>query len=78
MDDPNNDHLVQSNDPEHPANLIPRLCKQFYTLGKMVVGVCGLSQTDSSKDGSLELEEAPASARMTMSLLHHLEFRKSL
>jgi hypothetical protein len=30
----NNDHLVQSEDPEHPANLIPRLCKQFYTLGR--------------------------------------------
>lgn len=30
----NNEHLVQSEDPEHPANLIPRLCRQFYTLGK--------------------------------------------
>ena len=29
----NNDHLVKSEDPEHPANLIPRLCRQFYTLG---------------------------------------------
>ncbi|KAI1617346.1 methylthioribulose-1-phosphate dehydratase [Exophiala viscosa] len=33
MADQNNDHLVQSDDPDHPANLIPRLCKQFYTLG---------------------------------------------
>ena len=29
----NNDHLVKSDDPDHPANLIPRLCRQFYTLG---------------------------------------------
>jgi methylthioribulose-1-phosphate dehydratase len=29
----NNDHLVQSNDPEHPANLIPALCAKFWTLG---------------------------------------------
>ncbi|RVX73246.1 Methylthioribulose-1-phosphate dehydratase [Exophiala mesophila] len=29
----NNDQLVQSQDPDHPANLIPRLCRQFYTLG---------------------------------------------
>jgi hypothetical protein len=29
----NNDHLVQSNDPDHPANLIPQLCAAFYTLG---------------------------------------------
>ena len=29
----NNDHLVQSSDPEHPANLIPELCRKFYNLG---------------------------------------------
>lgn len=29
----NNDHLVQSEDPEHPANLIPSLCAKFYNLG---------------------------------------------
>jgi len=33
-----NEHLVQSEDPDHPANLIPRLCRQFYTLGKTLVG----------------------------------------
>lgn len=27
------DDLVTSNDPQHPANLIPHLCKQFYSLG---------------------------------------------
>ncbi|RMZ82067.1 hypothetical protein DV737_g2207, partial [Chaetothyriales sp. CBS 132003] len=31
--DANHDHLVKSDDPDHPANLIPRLCRQFYTLG---------------------------------------------
>lgn len=32
-DTTNNDHLVQSSDPEHPANLIPELCRKFYHLG---------------------------------------------
>ena len=31
--DGTNDHLVQSSDPEHPANLIPSLCAKFWTLG---------------------------------------------
>lgn len=29
----NNDHLVESENPEHPANLIPSLCAKFWTLG---------------------------------------------
>lgn len=29
----NNDHLVQSADPDHPANLIPDLCRRFYNWG---------------------------------------------
>ncbi|KAK5938769.1 Methylthioribulose-1-phosphate dehydratase [Knufia obscura] len=29
----NNDHLVQSQDPDHPANLIPDLCKRFFHNG---------------------------------------------
>jgi methylthioribulose-1-phosphate dehydratase len=33
LSQPDNNHLVTSSDSEHPANLIPRLCKQFYTLG---------------------------------------------
>lgn len=28
-----NDHLVQSDNPDHPANLIPSLCAKFWTLG---------------------------------------------
>ncbi|RKU42662.1 Methylthioribulose-1-phosphate dehydratase [Coniochaeta pulveracea] len=28
-----NDHLVQSDDPNHPANLIPSLCAKFWHLG---------------------------------------------
>lgn len=31
--DTNKDHLVQSSDPEHPANLIPELCRKFYNWG---------------------------------------------
>ena len=33
MTDTNNDHLVQSSDPKHPANLIPDLCRRFYNWG---------------------------------------------
>ncbi|KAK3395919.1 Methylthioribulose-1-phosphate dehydratase [Sordaria brevicollis] len=29
----NNDHLVTSSDPNHPANLIPSLCAKFWHLG---------------------------------------------
>ncbi|KHJ30536.1 putative methylthioribulose-1-phosphate dehydratase [Erysiphe necator] len=29
----NNDHLVRSSDDQHPANLIPELCRKFWTLG---------------------------------------------
>ncbi|RXK41239.1 methylthioribulose-1-phosphate dehydratase [Tremella mesenterica] len=27
------EHLVLSDDPEHPANMIPELCREFYKLG---------------------------------------------
>jgi methylthioribulose-1-phosphate dehydratase len=27
------DELITSSDPEHPANQIPELCRNFYTLG---------------------------------------------
>ena len=29
----NNDHLIKSSNPHHPANLIPQLCRKFWTLG---------------------------------------------
>lgn len=29
----NNDHLIHSTDSQHPANLIPELCRKFWTLG---------------------------------------------
>jgi hypothetical protein len=28
-----NDHLIRSTDSQHPANLIPELCRKFWTLG---------------------------------------------
>jgi hypothetical protein len=31
--DQTSDTLVTSSDPEHPANLIPDLCRNFYRLG---------------------------------------------
>jgi hypothetical protein len=33
MDCEKNDDLVESSDPDHPANLIPELCRKFYQLG---------------------------------------------
>ncbi|KAF7297616.1 Methylthioribulose-1-phosphate dehydratase [Mycena kentingensis (nom. inval.)] len=33
MSSTDNDHLVLSADPLHPANLIPELCRNFYQLG---------------------------------------------
>lgn len=36
------DELVTSHNPEHPANLIPELCKLFWTLGWVTgTGYCG-------------------------------------
>ncbi|KAI0999471.1 Methylthioribulose-1-phosphate dehydratase [Podosphaera aphanis] len=32
-DTENNDHLVFSSDTQHPANMIPELCRKFWTLG---------------------------------------------
>ena len=31
--DGDNDHLITSTDPNHPANLICTLCRNFYNLG---------------------------------------------
>lgn len=28
-----NDNLIKSSDSQHPANLIPELCRKFWTLG---------------------------------------------
>jgi hypothetical protein len=33
MAEANNDHLIRSADSQHPANLIPELCRKFWTLG---------------------------------------------
>ena len=33
VDTNNNDHLIHSSDPDHPANLIPTLCRNFYQQG---------------------------------------------
>lgn len=70
-----NDHLVRSDDPDHPANLIPELCKKFYQLGwvtgKMLMA--GLAVSNKIK----ALEEEPPSNRTDISTLHHLVYRKS-
>ncbi|KAL1883826.1 hypothetical protein VTK73DRAFT_7614 [Phialemonium thermophilum] len=44
-----NDHLVLSDDPDHPANLIPSLCAKFWTLG----WVTGTGGGCSIRDGDL-------------------------
>lgn len=43
-----NDHLVQSDDPDHPANQIPALCAKFWTLGWVTGtgGGCSIRQDD--------------------------------
>lgn len=46
---PDNEHLVVSDDPEHPANLIPTLCAKFWTLG----WVTGTGGGASIRDGDL-------------------------
>lgn len=44
----NNDHLVISDNPEHPANLIPSLCAKFWTLGWVTGtgGGCSIREND--------------------------------
>lgn len=43
----NNEQLVLSNDPKHPANLVPSLCAKFWTLG----WVTGTGGGASIRDG---------------------------
>ncbi|CED82867.1 Class II aldolase/adducin N-terminal domain protein [Phaffia rhodozyma] len=43
------DDLVRSDDPNHPANLIPSLCAQFYTLGWVTGTGGGISIRDGDK-----------------------------
>ncbi|CAK7228611.1 Methylthioribulose-1-phosphate dehydratase [Sporothrix eucalyptigena] len=45
----NNDQLVLSDDPKHPANLVPSLCAKFWTLG----WVTGTGGGASIRDGDL-------------------------
>lgn len=44
----NNDHLVVSENPNHPANLIPSLCAKFWTLGWVTGtgGGCSIKEDD--------------------------------
>jgi methylthioribulose-1-phosphate dehydratase len=48
----NNDHLVQSEDPEHPANLIPELCRKFYNWGWVTGTGGGVSLSFAQVRGS--------------------------
>ncbi|KAH8839014.1 Methylthioribulose-1-phosphate dehydratase [Pyricularia oryzae] len=47
-DNSNNDHLVLSDNPDHPANLIPSLCAKFWTLGWVTGtgGGCSIREND--------------------------------
>lgn len=45
--------LCQSDDPQHPANLIPELCRLFYTLG----WVTGTGGGISIRDGYVLLDQ---------------------
>ncbi|KAJ2905341.1 hypothetical protein MKZ38_005640 [Zalerion maritima] len=48
MSNNNNDNLVVSENPEHPANLIPSLCAKFWTLGWVTGtgGGCSIKEDD--------------------------------
>jgi hypothetical protein len=74
----NNDHLVQSDDPDHPANLIPELCKRFYQWG-WVTGMLPAESNPSLPiaDASKALVVAPRSRPQTMSTSLHQEFKRS-
>jgi methylthioribulose-1-phosphate dehydratase len=47
-----NDHLIKSADSQHPANLIPQLCRKFWTLG----WVTGTGGGASIRDKYVQLE----------------------
>ena len=74
----NNDHLVQSDDPNHPANLIPELCKRFYQWG-WVTGMrpAVLNSSLPITNASKALAVAPRSRPQTMSISLHQEFKRS-
>lgn len=48
----NNDYLVESTDPEHPANLIPELCRKFYNWG-WVTGTGGGVSLSRSRSATM-------------------------
>jgi methylthioribulose-1-phosphate dehydratase len=52
----NNDHLVKSDDSQHPANLIPELCKKFWSLGWVTGTGGGASIRDEYATFNIELE----------------------
>jgi len=52
----NNDHLVKSDDSQHPANLIPELCRKFWTLG----WVTGTGGGTSIRDKYAQFQNRPA------------------
>lgn len=49
-----NDHLVRSQDPQHPANLIPELCRKFYNLGWVTGTGGGVSMDDAVCPGKAD------------------------
>lgn len=54
----NNDHLIKSSNPHHPANLIPQLCRKFWTLG-WVTGTGGGTSIRDKYAYSKELVPVP-------------------
>lgn len=55
--DTSNDHLVQSEDPQHPANLIPSLCKVFWHLGWVTGTGGGASIRDKYVNSSPQTQQ---------------------
>ncbi|KAJ8662050.1 methylthioribulose-1-phosphate dehydratase [Lichtheimia ornata] len=59
--------LCQSDDPQHPANLIPELCRLFYTLGWVTGTGGGISIRDGEK-----IYIAPSGVQKERMEPHHL------
>lgn len=74
----NNDHLVQSTDPEHPANLIPDLCRKFYNWGWVTGTGGGVSRAVSDNCAVLTNPiNRPRSVAATIFSLRRRVSRKS-